>query len=121
MAGAFGYWTFAGRNGLAGVEGTYEDTPSGVVYVPNPLNPAVLPSDQILNALSISHAARASFNALYPSLLPEEQERLDTLLEANPKIRKGLEIDDNTFWDRVQRQAIRSVPIYTVGRNGGQR
>ena len=123
MSSPFGYWTFAGKNGLAGVEGTYVESPgcrNGMVYTPDPVNPAVLPADQIINALAHSRSARSSFNKLYPSLLPEEKERLDALLEMNPKVRHGLEIDDNTYYDRIQRHEIRSIPVRTSGRRGGK-
>lgn len=115
------YWTIGGKNGLKGVEGTYRDTDTcngGRVYVPDPVNPAVLPDTQIINALEKSRRARADFNRIFPTLLPEEQARLTKLLEENPRL-SALETDDNTFHDRIQSNDIRMNPIRTVGKRGG--
>ena len=118
----FGYWDVQGKNGLKGVEGTYTEdlsVPGRYIYHPDPNNPAVLPDTFILFALSTSHVARAGFNRLYPSLLQEEKDRLDAILDANPNIKKSVFTDSNVISDRIQRHAVRSTPVYTVGKRGG--
>jgi len=115
------YWTFNGKNGLKGVEGTYidsNDCNGGRVYVPDPVNPLVLSDAQIINALQTSRRARHDFNRIFPTLLPEEQERLTRLISENPRISK-LNMDDNTYYDRIQSNDVRSIPVRTVGKRGG--
>lgn len=115
------YWSFDSKVGLKGVEGTVtvvDDCFGRKVYTPDPTNPAVLSDDVILYALRTSRRARSDFNRIFPTLLPEEQERLSTLLAQNPRI-SALNMDDNTFHDRIQSNDIRMNPIRTVGRRGG--
>lgn len=118
-----GYWDFDGTNGLKGVDGTYEalsdDCFGRHVYHPDPTNPAVLSSDQILYSLRTSRRARDDFRLVFPSLLPDEQARLTALLEDNPRISALME-DDQTFTDRLQSTEIRSNPVRTVGKRGGK-
>lgn len=116
------YWTFNGKNGLAGVPGTstvLEGSCFGqVVYTPDPDNPAVLSDEEILNALRISRAARYDFRRIFPTLLSAEQERLTNLLEENPRI-SALLTDDQLIADRIQSHDVRSIPVRTAGRRGG--
>lgn len=117
----YGYWSFDGKNGLAGVNGTYEDLSDcfgRAVFHPDPDNPAVLSDENILYALRTSRRARADFRKLYPSLRAEEQERLSTLLEQNPRISALIE-DDKTYTDRLQAEDVRSIPVRTSGPRGG--
>lgn len=119
---ALSYWTFNGEVGLKGVEGTLEllDPCYGrYVFHPDPNNPAVLSDDVILYALRTSRRARADFRRLFPTLLPDEQARLTTLLENNPRVSALME-DDQRFADRVQSNEIRSIPVRTSGRRGGK-
>lgn len=117
------YWSFNSTIGLKGVAGTYEvleDCPGGrVVYHPDPVNPAILQDTVILYALQTSRQARSDFQRIFPTLLPEEQERLTLLLEENPRV-SALMQDDQTFNDVVQANGIRSIPVRTVGRRGGK-
>jgi len=116
----YGYWNFEGRNGLAGLDGTWVETDGGVpVYMPHPTNPAVLQPEVILNALASSRAARAAFNRIYPTLSQDEQERLDGLLDTSPNIRKSVQADSNAWNDRLQYNAVRSIPVHTAGKRGG--
>ncbi len=115
------YWRFDSQIGLAGVEGTVtvvDDCYSRRVYTPNPTNPVVLSDDIILYALRTSKRARADFNRIFPTLLPDEQERLTQLLENNPRV-SALNTDENTFYDRIQHKAITSIPVRTAGKRGG--
>ena len=116
------YWTFDGKNGLAGVEGTLEalsdDCFGRSVYHPDPDNPAVLSADSILYALRTSRQARYDFRRIFPTLLPEEQDRLTALLEANPRVSALVE-DDKAAADRIQSRAIRGIPVRTTGPRGG--
>jgi hypothetical protein len=115
------YWRFDSKIGLAGVEGTVtvvDDCYSRRVYTPNPTNPAVLSDDIILYALRTSRRARSDFNRIFPTLLPDEQERLTTLLAENPRL-SALNMDDNTFHDRIQSKDVRSIPVRTSGPRGG--
>lgn len=116
------YWKFDSKIGLRGVEGTIEVVdncrPGQRVYTPDPNNPAVLSDDVILYVLRTSRRGRADFNRIFPTLLPEEQERYTKLLAENPRISQ-LNMDDNTFHDRIQSNDIRMNPIRTVGPRGG--
>jgi hypothetical protein len=116
------FWRFDSKIGLAGVEGTVtvvDDCYAQKVYTPDPNNPAVLSDDIILYALRTSRRARADFNRIFPTLLPEEQARLSTLLADNPRI-AALNTDDNTFYDRIQAKEVRSIPVRTAGPRGGR-
>lgn len=80
----YGFWTFGGRNGLEGSATTTRVLPDGrTQFVPDPDFPAILPDDQILYALQTSPPARDQFTALFPSLDPRSQKRLQDLLDAN--------------------------------------
>lgn len=93
----------AGRNLLRGVPGD-ED------------NPPLLPEDYIIDFLRHVPAARESFNRLYPTMLPEERERLDILAQSAG----NLTISPKTRSDRFQRSQ-NTVGIHTTGPYGGQR
>jgi len=106
MQPIYGYWTFDNRNGLAGAASTIEVLPDGRrVIVPNPENPAVLEDAFILSALQMSPKARNDFNIIFPTLLPEEQERLSNLLAENPRI-SLLETDSQTYNDNIQQYDV---------------
>lgn len=116
------YWDYDGKNGLKGVDGTYEvleDCFGRSVYHPDPDNPAVLDQENILYALRTSRRARYDFVRIFPTLLPEEQARLTTLLENNPRI-SALVKDDQRYEDQIQAESISSIPVRTVGRRGGK-
>jgi len=118
---SLGYWVFNNRNALKGVNGTLEQLPDGRIIVhPDPDNPAVLSDENIIYSLQRSRVARAEFNQIYPSLLPEEQERLDTLIAENPRLTSCLLTGDQSVYDGIQANAIRSAPIRTVGPRGGK-
>ena len=88
----FGYWTFAGKNGLQGAESSLVELDDGrVMLVKDPDYPAVLEDDQILFALKQSRVARVQFNNLFPTLDQVSQFRLNELLAANPWAAKLLE------------------------------
>jgi len=66
-------WWFdnQGRNNLAGIPGS-------------PTNPAVLPDHIIVDLLINVPIAKQAFVALVPTMLPEEQVRLNDLVARNP-------------------------------------
>jgi len=118
------YWAYNNQLGLQGVEGTLEvlsNCPRGyrAVQVPDPENPLVLNDEVILYALRTSQRARDDFQRLFPTLLPEEQQRYVILLEENPRISALME-DDQRFMDRVQAKDVRSIPVRTSGPRGGK-
>jgi len=83
------YWTDdRGVNMLKGVED-------------DPDNPPRLPESAILYALRMSPVARQQFAWIVPNLLPEEQDRLEEILQRNPRMSKLL-VDDQTVEDRFQ-------------------
>ena len=103
---ALDYWLFAGKNGLKGVEPTYRQEPDGrVVTVPDPVNPAVMKSSTIAYCLRTSRIARAEFSQIFPSLLPEEQERLTDLIVMNPR-ETSLLRNDQDFADTIQNKQV---------------
>ena len=121
MAEPFGYWTFNGKNGLAGVDGSLEQLPDGrVVYTPDPDNPAVLAEEFIVNSLMTSRVARKQFDVLFPLLLPEEQERLLGILEMRPYVTRML-CSPKEYYDRIQTREIRSSVRLPKGSSTGAR
>jgi len=64
-------------------------------------NPPLLSEAAILYALRMSPIARQQFAWIVPNLLPAEQDRLETMLERNPRMSKLL-VDDQTVDDRFQ-------------------
>jgi hypothetical protein len=106
--GPFGYWTYNNTNGLKGAASTVETLPDGRrVIVKNPENPAVLEDFLIIQVLEMSPKARHDFNIIFPTLLPEEQERLSNLITENPRI-SLLETDDQTYYDNIQKYNVYS-------------
>lgn len=100
--GNYGYWAYNGTNGLKGVASTIEVTASGKrVIVRNPTNPALLEDDFIIYSIQRVPQARHDFNRLFPTLLPEEQERYVSLFTNNPRAAMPL-LNDQTFSDNLQ-------------------
>jgi hypothetical protein len=93
------FWINAeGQNMLKGVEGDFD-------------NPLMLPDDYIVAFLLHIPNARASFDRLFPALLPEEQTRLDPLRNTAAS---GMFLDEVEASDRLQ------ALVNTVGvRRGG--
>jgi len=93
-----------GQNMLAGVEGDVD-------------NPPLLPSDYIIAFLQKIPAARSSLKRMVGNMLPEEQDRLLSLLataEANPVV------DPTMLADQFQLDWNRQG-VLTTGRYGGTR
>jgi hypothetical protein len=113
----YGYWEFGGKNGLAGKASTLEELPDGrVVLVKDPDNPAVCEDELIVYALQRSRQARSDFCRIYPTLLAEEQERLTTLIEENPRVRL-LIADSQDYADLIQHTDVTSgVHVRPLGR-----
>lgn len=104
--GNYGFWAFNGTNGLKGAASKIEVLPDGRrVIVKNASNPAVLEDEFILYSIQHVPQARSDFNRLFPSLLPEEQERLNNLIELNPRLSLP-EIDSQTYNDMVLARAM---------------
>lgn len=110
--GNYGFWLFSGKNGLKGAASTFRDLPDGrVVTVKDPDNPAVLEDEFIAHALRTSRQARRDFSRLFPSLLPEEQERLTNLILNNPR-QTSLLVSETDFHDALQsRQVTQDVRV----------
>lgn len=116
------YWEFNGQNGLKGVEPTIEvldSCPNWLreLYQPDPVNPAILPSEIILACLRTSKQARASFQQIFPHLDADSQARLTTLLEENP-LPSQLDVDPQAYEDRFQHALVSRIPVRTVGLRG---
>jgi hypothetical protein len=106
MSGNYGFWEYNGTNGLKGKESTREQIPDGrVVTVKDPTNPAVLEDSFIVYCLRTSVLARNDFCRLFPSLLPEEQERLTDIILNNPGPCK-LVMDSQDFNDAIQQKEV---------------
>ena len=104
----YGYWTFGGKNGLFGAESQHVILPDGRrVIQKDPEYPAVLEDDFILNALSRSTPARASFIALFPTLDPVSQDRLTRLLRRHPQKTRLIK-DGNSWTDQIQSKEARA-------------
>ena len=92
-----------GRNCLRGVHGDFA-------------NPPILPDDYIFDFLRRIPAARESFNRLYPTMLPEEQARLDTIADGARYIQPDIKATEDAF-----QRGQNAVGIFTTGPNGGRR
>lgn len=105
----FGYWTFNGhQNGLYGAESTHVILPDGRrVIQKDSDHPAVLEDDFILNALSRSPAARASFKQIFPTLDPISQDRLTKLIRKHPNRAKLIKSGQD-WADQVQAKEVRA-------------
>ena len=99
------WWITGGRNFLKGVVG-------------DPANPILMPDHFILEFLQTIPQARSEFDDLFPSLLPEEKARLQALLDANPSVVAGIQMDDQQINDYIQRKWNREG-VYTAGPYGG--
>lgn len=113
-------WNNGSTNGLKGVDGTMGELLhcANLWYEqPNPNNPAVLQGIQILYALSHSPVARQDFLRVFPTLLPEEQERLTRLIEDN-YLSSLLIVDSQTRDDNFQSVMV-DTPVRCVGPRGG--
>jgi hypothetical protein len=116
----FGYWTFAGKNGLTGAESSLEELDDGrVLLVKNPEFPAVLEDEQILFALRGSRIARSSFLHLFPTLDQISQYRLNELLGKNPWAARLLEdpFFDLSYQDRADLIQKKQVTAGSPQRN----
>ncbi len=116
------YWTYnTNTNGLKGLDGrivALDDCYGRSVYLPDEENPAVLQGGMILYALRTSQKARNDFQRLFPTLLPEEQDRLTTLIEAFPRL-AALELSEQQFSDDIQANWNKKIPVRTSGPRGG--
>lgn len=98
------WWIFDnGTNSLKGVPGDVT-------------NPPVLTDGQIFDFLRHIPEARKSLNRLYPTLLPEEQARLDPIIQGA----KFLQPDDKAASDLFMRRQ-NTDGIFTTGPHGGTR
>ena len=101
-----GYWTGPnGQNLLKGVPGDAS-------------NPPRLSDETIIFALQRSRQARVEFDLVFDALLPEEQDRLSTLVNDNPA-RSKLVRDSQDYLDDVQKRR-NTETIRTVGPRGGK-
>ena len=102
------WWKDAqGTNMLAGVPG-------------DALNPPKLTDELIIDFLFKYPPARLSFNHLLPTLLPEEQDRLNNLVAAHPFLSEGYRQDPQLRSDELQRRE-NTLGFQTTGPKGGQR
>lgn len=87
-----GNWWFdnQGRNNLAGIPGSTE-------------NPAILPDHVIVDLLINVPLAKQSFLALVPTMLPEEQVRLNDLVARNPITLQPFPFNDQQVDDQFMR------------------
>ena len=105
---SYGYWEFAGKNGLEGAPNTEEILPDGrLLTVKDPDFPAVLQDQFILYALSHSRRARADFNRLFPTLDAVSQDRLTELILLNKRA-ASLILSDQEFADAIQHKDVPS-------------
>ena len=103
------YWWISqtGRNTLKGVEG-------------DPSNPIALPDHLIIRFLATIPKARFDFVKIFPTLLPEEQDRLRSLIEQRPFLKTKILQNEQDNTDEFQKR-LNEGPIRTSGRLGGKR
>ncbi len=87
-----GNWWFdnQGRNNLAGIPGDL-------------CNPAVLPDHIIVDILINVPIAKEDFKKIVPTMLPEEQTRLNCLVAMNPLTLQPFPFNDQQIDDRFMR------------------
>lgn len=106
MAGNWWYDN-QGRNNLSGI--------------PNdPDNPAILPDHVIVEFLVSIPIAKQHFTALVPTMLPDEQVRLNRLVAMNPGTLQPFPFDDQKIDDRFMRSQ-NSPGIHDPNRRGSRR
>lgn len=95
-------------NGVNLLKGVYDD----------PSNPVRLQDVDIAHALQRTLKAHNDLIAMLPSLLPEEQQRLNSLISENPLLTKAISpLEDG---DTVQTAFNRRIPVYVAGPRGGR-
>jgi hypothetical protein len=94
-----------GRNTLKGVPG--DDT-----------NRPILEPGEIVYFLGTVPQARFDYLRLFPTMLPEEQARLNEILDRHPFVKTKLLEDPQTNADKFS-QRLNKGPIRTSGRLGG--
>lgn len=94
-----------GRNTLKGVPGDDSNRP-------------ILTDDEIVSFLGRIPKARFDYLRLFPTMLPEEQDRLNEILDHHPFVRDKLIEDPQTNADKFS-QSLNKGPIRTSGRLGG--
>jgi len=103
-----------GQNTLRGVE-VYDADRN--MLVPDPDNPAVLPSDYIIEFLRMNKFARLSFNDLRQQVTdwtPGEIERLDAIAADSEYTLEDYQTLDDNFMARQN-----TAGVYTAGPKGG--
>ena len=104
-----------GQNTLRGIEVWDENLQ---MLVPDLENPAVLPSDYIVEFLRMNKFARLSFNDLRQQVTdwtPEEITRLDSIAADAEYTLEDYQTRDDNFMSRQN-----TPGIYTAGPKGGQ-
>ncbi len=100
----YGYWNYAGRNGLEGAESTVETLPDGTQWLKkNPEHPCVLEDEFILFAVRNDHNALTQFNRLLPTMDAVSLERLQGLVAKHPGSFKP-RLDETAVFDNIQRK-----------------
>lgn len=78
----------------------------------NPLNPPVLTDIMILEFLKMYPKAREDFNQILPSMLPEEQFRLESLIQQHPSVmrtEKYQQVQEDNFQSSMNKLRINTT------------
>lgn len=78
----------------------------------DPANLPVLIDEFIIDSYHRSAQARTDFHRMLPSLLPEEQARLQAILDDNAYLVRPL---DGISRDEKFQSAMNRIPVYTAG------
>lgn len=81
-------------------------------------NPFMLPDEYIQDFFTRIPASRASYERLYPFLLPEEQARIQSLYTF--ALSAATTLDEKALTDRIQHK-WNTAGIHTTGPKGGTR
>ena len=87
--------------------------------IPDSDNPPKLPDHVIIEFLWIHPGARRDFNILFPLMLPEEQERLASLIETHPYLTTGYRQDVKVRSDNFQARQNK-MGVRTAGPHAGR-
>ena len=82
-------------------------------------NPIRLSDDYILSFLRMIPPARASFEALVPNMLPDEQDRLRALATSAEFLSVDLKAKEDQFQSVLNKAGVRTSGRYGGTRRGG--
>lgn len=79
-------------------------------------NPIILPDGEIVDFLIMNPQARADFKTIVPTMLPDEQLRLNELAAMNPRVLEKEIINDDQILDDIFMAKMNKPGFYDPNR-----